>query len=100
MKKIAIIAALVLGSQAFAQEAKTIKELTERYDNVEFVLLSKSDTTAVVSRVNIPQDLGLDKEEEVFYTDNGKFTLFIHGPFRIVYGELFDGRTGTTISRL
>jgi hypothetical protein len=92
MKKIAIIAALVLGSQAFAQE--------ERYDNVEFVLLSKSDTTAVVSRVNIPQDLGLDKEEEVFYTDNGKFTLFIHGPFRIVYGELFDGRTGTTISRL
>tara|TARA_R110002124_G_scaffold286786_1_gene468703 strand:- start:384 stop:689 length:306 start_codon:yes stop_codon:yes gene_type:complete len=100
MKRFAILLALVLGSQAFAQEAKTIKGITEGYDEVEFVLLSKSDTTAVVKNCNLPQDLGLKKEQEVFFTDNGKFTLFVDGAFRIIYGELFDGRKSSSISRL
>lgn len=100
MKKIAIIAALVLGSQAFAQEAKTIKELTEGYELVEFVLLSKSDTTAVVSRANVAADLGLDNPVEVHSDDDGQYTVFHENGFRIIFLELFDGREGTTISRL
>lgn len=100
MKKIAIIAALVLGSQAFAQEAKTIKELTKGYDIVEFVLLSKSDTTAVVSRANIPADLGLENPVKKHSDGDGEYTIFHKDGFRIIFLDLFDGRQATTISRL
>lgn len=100
MKRFAIALALVLGSQAFAQEAKTIKELTEGYDKVEFVLLSKSDTTAVVSSANIPADLGLSNPVKKHSDDDGQYTVFHENGFRIIFLELFDGREGTTISRL
>ena len=100
MKKIAIIAALILGSQAFAQEAKTIKSLTDNYTDVKFVLLSKSDTTAVVRRANVAEDLGLTNPIEVKSDEDGQYTVFHDNGLRIIFLDMFDGRDATTISKL
>ena len=94
---------LVLSLTTFishAQECPSIASICNDYEEVEYVLVGRGDTTAVISKANVAADLGLTKEVKVFYTDNGKFTVLNEGSFSIIYAELFDGRTGTTISRL
>ena len=100
MKRFAIVLALALGSQAFAQEVPTIKSLTDNYTDVKFVLLSKSDTTALVRRANVAEDLGLTNAVEVKSDEEGQYTVFHDNGLRIIFLDMFDGRDATTISKL
>ena len=83
-----------------AQECPSISSLCDNYEIVEYVLVGRGDTTAVISRANLPKDLGLTNPKVTWNDDNGKFTMYYHHCLRMIYGELSDGRTGTTISRL
>lgn len=97
IKYILIFLLPVFGS---AQECPYISSLCDKYEIVEYVLLGKGDTTAVVSRANLPKDLGLTIPKETWNNNDGKFTMYYHHCLRMIYAELSDGRTGTTISRL
>lgn len=99
MRKLMIVLAMSLGSQAIAQEVKTqsIKDLVKGYEMVDFVVTGK-DTIAVVSKVNIPKILGL-KEPEYIDRDQGDvFTQYSYGRLKIRYIELKDGRFGSDVS--
>ena len=91
---------LLLPFGAYAQECPSISSICEDYEDFEYVLVGKGDTTAVVSKANVPKDLSLVKTEDSWENDNGTFTMYYHQCLRIIYAEFFDGRTGTTISRL
>ena len=87
----------IIGS---AQEYSSISGICKNYELVEYVLLGKGDTTAAVSRANIPADLGLENPSERHSDEDGEYTIYYRNGLRIIYLELNDGRTGTTISRL
>ena len=70
------------------------------YEIVEYVEAGPKDTTAIVSRVNIPEDLGLIRIEETWEDSDGVYKMYYYKCLRIIYSELNDGRTGTTISKL
>ena len=97
IKYILIFLLPVIGS---AQECPSISSLCDNYEIVEYVLVGRGDTTAVVSRVNLPKDLELTNAKETWNDENGKFTMYYHHCLRIIYSELNDGRFGTSISRL
>ena len=67
---------------------------------MEYVLVSEGDTTATVSGVNITADMGLDNPVEKHSDDDGEYTIFHKNGFRIIFLDMFDGRDGTTISKL
>ena len=97
MKYILFFLFPVLGS---AQEYSSISSICKKYEIVEYVLIGKGDTTAVISRANLPNDLGLNNPVEQHTDEDGQYTVFHEDGFRIIFLDLFDGRTGTTISRL
>mgnify|MGYP003644978556 CR=1 FL=1 len=85
----------------YSQECTSISSVCSEYEEVEYVLVGIGGTTAVVSKANIPYDLGLSNAEDSWEDDNGnKFNMYYHDCFRIIYGELLDGRFASTISRL
>lgn len=91
---------LMLPISSVGQECPSISSICNNYEIVEYVLVGRGDTTAVVSRVNLPKDLGLTNPKETWNDEDGKFTMYYHHCLRMIYAELSDGRTGTTISRL
>lgn len=66
---------------------------------VEYVLVVPGDTTAVISRANVPLDLNLSKPKGIDKDDDGVYNVYQYQCFRLIYMELKDGRVGTTISK-
>ena len=85
---------------SFSQECPSISSICKDYEIVEYVLAGPRDTTAVVSRANIPLDLDLGKPKEIDKDDDGVYHVYHYQCLSIIYMELNDGRFGTTISKL
>ena len=85
---------------SFSQECPSISSLCKDYEIVEYVLVGRGDTTAVVSRANLPLDMDLSKPKEIDEDDDGVYHVYHYQCLRIIYMELNDGRIGTTISKL
>lgn len=98
MKKLLVVLGIALGTQGFAQESPSIKEVAERYDIFEFVMAQPGDTLAIISRENVPADFGLIVPDEVMTDEDGTYSFFVFGNLRLMYTELNDGRFGTTVS--
>ena len=97
IKYILIFLLPVIGS---AQECPSISSLCDNYEIVEYVLVGRGDTTAVVSRANLPLDMELGQPKEIDEDDDGVYNVYHYQCLRIIYSELNDGRFGTSISRL
>ena len=94
---------LVLSLTTFishAQECPSIASICNDYEEVEYVLVGRGDTTAVISKANVAADLGLSNPVETHSDGDGQYTVFHEKCFRIIFLDLFDGREVTTISRL
>ena len=85
---------------ALAQERSSISSICAHYEEIEYVLLGKSDTTAVIHGANVAEDLGLTNPIEVKSDEDGQYTVFHDNGLRIIFLDLFDGRDVTTISKL
>ena len=53
----------------YSQECTSISSVCSEYEEVEYVLVGRGDTTAVVSHENVAKDLGLKNYEETFKVD-------------------------------
>ena len=91
---------LLLPVFSSAQEYSSISSICDDYESVKYVLVGNGDTTAVVNRANIPDDMGLENPSERHSDEDGEYTIYYKNGFRMIFLELFDGRTATTISRL
>jgi hypothetical protein len=85
---------------AYSQECPSIASICNDYGEVEYVLVGRGDTTAVISKANVAADLGLSNPVETRSDDDGQYTVYHEKCFSIIFLELFDGREVTTISRL
>ena len=85
----------------YSQECTSISSVCSEYEEVEYVLVGRGDTTAVVSHENVAKDLGLKNYEETFEVDAGVCKVYLYSCLRITYMEFNDGRTGSSaISKL
>lgn len=99
MKKIAIIAALVLGSQAFAQSVpKSILDFTKIDAKSEITVPIANDTIVYVfAPVSI---LNLDvKAHRVDNDPEGVFSFYKVGPFSVMESKRNDGRVRFSVIR-